>query len=161
MKVFFTVIDRILMFLCVLFIAVIVIFVLLQVFSRYVLQLPIQGIEELARLMFVWACFCGAALACLRQENITVTFLIDKIPPAARKWIKLLLSLLIAAMSAIMTVRGTGYVIEKWMYPDYSTALLYPRSLFWVPVPFAGFIMLLKSLHLIIERFILIVKAGK
>jgi TRAP-type transport system small permease protein len=148
----FSFLDRMLAVLCIAFVAAIVILVLLQVFSRYVLQLPIQGVEELARLVFVWACFSGAALASLRHENIAVTFLAQRISPPLRNWMNLILELIIAGLSAIMLIKGTTYVIDKWMYPDYNTALLYPRSLFWLPVPFAGAIIFAKSLSLIVQR---------
>ncbi|MBN1835542.1 MAG: TRAP transporter small permease subunit [Spirochaetales bacterium] len=151
-KGLFWVLDRVLVVLCTVTVLIIVAFVLLQVFSRYVLQLPIHGIEELARLVFVWACFCGAALATLRQENIAVTFLAEKTSHTAQHWIGLGVALVVAAVGGIMTLKGTTYVIDKWVYPDYNIALLYPRSLFWLPVPFAGVIMLAKSLSLIFQH---------
>jgi len=147
-KRFFPIIDKALFITCIIFITAIILLVLLQVFSRYVLQLPIKGTEELARLVFVWACFCGAALATLRGEHVRVDFLMKKIPCPTRLWMHMGISMLVASTGAIMSVSGTIYVIEKWMYPDYSTALLYPRSLFWAPVPLAGLIISGKNIFL-------------
>jgi len=157
-KDFFAVLDRILVVLCTALVSIIGIFVLLQVFSRYLLQLPIHGIEELARLLFVWACFSGAALATLRHENISVSFLAEKASPGAQNWIALGVALIVAALSGVMTVKGTTYVIDKWVFHDYNIALLYPRSLFWLPVPFAGLIMLAKSVSVVAQRLRLLAR---
>jgi TRAP-type C4-dicarboxylate transport system permease small subunit len=48
---------------------------------------------------------------------------------------------MILLVSAAMVTHGAYFSINRWSFPDYSTALLYPRSLFYVPVPVSGAII--------------------
>ena len=119
----------------------IVLLVLIQVCSRYVIQLPFVGIEELARLVFVWACLLGAALGTIRGRHIRIEFLIRILPYGMMTFFSILTSAMILMVSAVMVTHGSYFVINRWSFPDYSTALLYPRSLFYAPVPLSGAIM--------------------
>ena len=47
----------------------------LQVFYRFVLELPFVWSEEAARYLFVWAAFLGAAVAIGRREHFSITLL--------------------------------------------------------------------------------------
>jgi len=135
------VIERIIEAALVLLLAAIVIIVLLQVFFRYVISMSLHGIEEMARLLFVWGCFLGAGLCSLRREHLRVDYLLVRLKPRAQLVVRMTLQLLILGISVIMMVSGTIFVVTRWVYPDFSTALMYPRSLFWVPVPLSGLII--------------------
>jgi TRAP-type C4-dicarboxylate transport system permease small subunit len=125
--------------------------VLVQVFSRYVLQLPIQGLEELARLTFVWGCFIGAGLCYMRGEHLCIDYFLNKLPKRGSSIVRLFLHAVILAISLIMIWAGTKFVVDKWVYPDHSTALFYPRSLFILPIPLCGLIVLGHTITLILE----------
>ena len=47
----------------------------LQVFYRFVLELPFVWSEEAARYLFVWAAFLGAAVAIGRREHFSITLI--------------------------------------------------------------------------------------
>lgn len=143
--------------------ASIVIIVLLQVFFRYVLEISLHGIEEIARLLFVWGCFIGAGLCSLRREHLVVDYALIRFKPETQKWVRIFLQLIILSISIIMVVSGTKFVITRWTYPDYTTALMYPRSLFWVPVPISGLIIGYATIRTIIEllKGNLLISGGK
>jgi TRAP-type C4-dicarboxylate transport system permease small subunit len=115
--------------------------ILLQVFSRYVLEMSISGIEELARLAFVWGCFIGIGLSSVRNDHIRVEILLTKVPVRWKKTMMFVSYIMILFISAIMVIVGIRFVMNKWIFPDYSTILLYPRALFWLPVPISGAII--------------------
>ena len=129
-----------------LLITLVIILVLIQVVSRYVVQLPFIGIEELARLVFVWACFLGTGLGVVRGRHISIDFLMRVFPPGIVDLLSLVTLLMILMISAVMVTHGGYFVINRWSFPDYSTALMYPRSLFYVPVPVSGAIMFVYTL---------------
>ncbi len=122
-----------------------IVLVVVQVFSRFVVQLSIQGMEELARLVFVWGCFIGVGYSALKNDHIRVDFLLSKIPEKQRRLVHVVLFLIMLGVGVIMVVEGTKFVVDKWMFPDYNTALLFPRSLFWLPVPITGFIVVVQT----------------
>ena len=132
--------------------AALVVIVLVQIVSRYVIQLPLRGLEELARLIFVWACFLGVALCSIKGKDIKAEFLTSLIPVKVSRWVALITDMVIVAVSTVMVTAGSLFVISRWVYPDYSTALLYPRSLFWAPIPLSGAIILVHTSKQIIVK---------
>ena len=145
-----SVLERTIEILLVLLLAAIVIIVLLQVFFRYVIQMSLHGIEEMARLLFVWGCFLGAGLCSLRREHLRVDYVLVRLKPRAQKMTRMFLQLLILGISTIMMISGTIFVVDMWAYPDFSTALMYPRSLFWLPVPVSGAIIFYATIRTLI-----------
>jgi TRAP-type C4-dicarboxylate transport system permease small subunit len=135
-------------------IALVIILVLVQVFSRYVVQLPFIGIEELARLVFVWACFLGTGLGVIRGRHVSIEFIIRVLPPGMAKFLSIITSVMILITSSIMVTHGSYFVINRWSFPDYSTALLYPRSLFYVPVPLSGAIIFIYTLKQTVSKLV-------
>ena len=126
-------------------IAIIVLLVLIQVCSRYLVQLPFVGIEELARLFFVWACLLGTALGVIQNRHISIDVLVRVFPSNLRSIASIMSRFMILFISAVMVIYGTQFTISKWAYPDYSTALFYPRSFFYMPVPISGAIIFFYS----------------
>ena len=134
-------------------ISLIVLLILVQVVSRYLIQLPFVGLEELARLLFVWACFMGTSLGVIRYRHISIDILVSALPDKYKTALQFLTSLIILVISFVMVFYGTHFVIKKWMFPDYSTALYYPRSLFYVPVPISGLIIFIYTAIYSVQRF--------
>ncbi len=133
-----------------------VVLVLIQVFSRYVVQKNVRGVEELARLTLVWGCFMGTAYAVLSKENITVDVL-DFKSPRVTAGITLLTIAVMIFVGSVMVGPGILYVRKYWVFPDYSTATLMPRSLFYLPVPVCGLFVLGKNL----SDLVAFIKRGK
>lgn len=55
-----------------LFLGVLLVLVIAQVFTRYVLGSPLTWSEELARFVFIWFTFSAAAVVAARRKHITV-----------------------------------------------------------------------------------------
>ena len=135
-----------------LLISSIVVLVLVQVFSRYLIQLPFVGIEELARLLFVWACLLGTSLGVIRNRHISIEVLIRFLPSRMSQIFFVITVVMILMISAVMVFYGMQFVVSKWSYPDYSTALFYPRSLFYLPVPLSGAIIFFYTIRQGVSR---------
>ncbi|MCC8180075.1 MAG: TRAP transporter small permease, partial [Planctomycetes bacterium] len=58
---------------------------LLQVFTRYVINKPIAWTEETSRFSYIWAIFLGAIIAQREKAHMTVTILVDKLPGRLRR----------------------------------------------------------------------------
>ena len=144
--------EKFLEYSLVILISIVVLLVLVQVFSRYLIQLPFIGLEELARLVFVWACFLGTSLGVIRSRHISIEVLLRVLPSRMSQFFSVITALMILIVSAVMVFYGLEFVINKWSYPDYSTALFYPRSLFYLPVPLSGAIIFFYTIKQTVGR---------
>ncbi|HTG13381.1 MAG TPA: TRAP transporter small permease subunit, partial [Candidatus Eisenbacteria bacterium] len=59
--------------------------VFLGVFSRYVIGRTFTWYDEIARLLFVWIVFLGAAVGVRRTAHFRLHLLVDRFPPGVRR----------------------------------------------------------------------------
>jgi TRAP-type C4-dicarboxylate transport system permease small subunit len=112
----------------------------LQVIARYLFQVSTPWSEELARLLFVWGVFLGAAVGVRRDLHTRVDFLSRKLPPRLSARVRTGMDFLLAGMALVMVIYGAQLVFST--RADLSTSLGYPRNWFYIPVPFSGLLML-------------------
>jgi TRAP-type transport system small permease protein len=113
----------------------------LQVIARYLFQVSTPWSEELARLLFVWGVFLGAAVGVRRDLHTRVDFLFRKLPPSLSARVRTGMDFLLAGMALVMVIYGAQLVFST--RADSSTSLGYPRNWFYIPVPLSGLLMLL------------------
>ena len=70
--------DKFLSIACAVLLSFMTILVLIQVFSRYVLNSPVAFTEELVRYSLIWTGFIGAAYAFSTREHMSLTLVRDK-----------------------------------------------------------------------------------
>lgn len=70
-------INRFVSFLCFVFMSGMTIVVLLGVFFRYVLQMPLSWPEELSRYMMIWAASLAVSIGIKEKGHVGLTFLFD------------------------------------------------------------------------------------
>ena len=75
--------DKVLSIACAILLSFMTILVLIQVFSRYVLNSPVAFTEELVRYSLIWTGFIGAAYAFSTREHMSLTLLREKVPGKA------------------------------------------------------------------------------
>ncbi|MFP4138043.1 MAG: TRAP transporter small permease [Halomonas sp.] len=83
-----------------------------NVVGRSLLNHSLPWADELARMLFIWMIFVGAAAAFLRFEHIAVDILVRRLPPRAAYGLYLLQQLIIAGLMGVM-VWGALSVIFK------------------------------------------------
>lgn len=80
-----------------------IIVVFLQVIFRFIFNDPLSWSEELARYLFVWITFLGAAICAREKGHIGMDFVVNKFPSKMRKAIeKIGLLLMVLISVAIM-----------------------------------------------------------
>lgn len=95
--------------------------VLLQVFFRYVIPLPLVWTEELARYLCVWITFLGAAIGFRERGHIVVEIILQKLSPRARLIHELIINLVIslfllsAFIGSIEMMRRTHSILSITM----------------------------------------------
>lgn len=74
-------VDKIVQVLCVALMFAMLVFVVLQVISRYFLPFSLSWTEELARFIMLWLIFLGASHIAKASSYIRVDFLVKRMPP--------------------------------------------------------------------------------
>ncbi|MCC5883027.1 MAG: TRAP transporter small permease [Halomonas sp.] len=77
-----------------------------NVLGRALLNRSLPWADELARMLFIWLIFVGAAAAFARYEHIAVDFLVRRLKPRAAYSLYLLQHLIIATLMSIMVWGG-------------------------------------------------------
>jgi TRAP-type C4-dicarboxylate transport system permease small subunit len=95
MKILERIFDAIEQGLGVLFLLVMFISVLIQIFFRYVLQSPLTWTEEASRYSFIWIVLLGAAFAARKKEHVVMEVLVKRFPASLQRYISLVLNSII------------------------------------------------------------------
>ena len=88
-------------FLVILMIAATVL-VFAQVFTRYVLKIPLPWSEEIARYMFLWLTWVGASFATKERKHVNIDVVYQKLSRAGQKTCTVLSTLIWLAFVCIM-----------------------------------------------------------
>jgi TRAP-type C4-dicarboxylate transport system permease small subunit len=130
---------------CVVLFAAILVVMICQVASRYVFNSPLTWTEELARYLFIWACYLGAPVATRRGNHVTIVFVLERVPRSLARivgWgiqaVSLIFFLQLAVLGAILAVRS--HSVEAITLPI-------PWSLIYLAVPVSGVLMILQTLE--------------
>lgn len=113
LPVFFRVLDTALKTVMVAMLAVLIVSVGANVFGRFVLDNSLALSDELARFLFIWVIFLGAALAHLHREHISVDLLVLRLPAPLQRVATvvqelLILGLMVALLLSARQVLGTA-----------------------------------------------------
>ncbi len=136
----FRVLDSTLRTVMVLVLVVLIVSVGVNVFGRFVLDRSLAVSDELARLLFVWVIFLGAALAHLHREHIMVDTLVQRLSGTALRVVTVVQELLVLVLMGALLV-GAREVMST--SPGNTPLLDVPYNLFTVAVPVAAIVIAL------------------
>jgi TRAP-type C4-dicarboxylate transport system permease small subunit len=108
--------------------AIVFVTLLLQVIYRYLLFLPLNWSEEVARFGLVWLGMLSAIVAARRGLHFTFRFVILFLPEAARKWLRVSANLLIIFFLGVLAVQGNVYlgIVENQTAPATGLNMVVP-----------------------------------
>jgi TRAP-type transport system small permease protein len=133
---FFAVIEALL------FVHVIVLLVLivLQVFTRYVMHAALPWTEEVARMVLVWMVMLGAAIAMERHEHYAITVLSANFRGALRLWVLVITNILGIVFLAALAYHGAEYMSANMKTTYVSTQV--SRGWVYLALPVGSVIMI-------------------
>lgn len=131
------------------FLAVMCVFVFLQLFFRFVINRPLLYPEEIARGAYVWVCFIGVSLATKSREHIRVDFFVERLPLRLRRWVVVVVDCLSCLALAMLGWFGVQFVI--FSRPNITPALEVPLNLQWVSFPIGFFLAAIRLLRLLVS----------
>lgn len=95
------------------FVGIFVLFVV-SVFQRYVLVQPVNWVDEIILMLFLWSTFLTEALVLGEREQVTFDVIWDVSGPVARRWIGLLAAALVGVLFILAAPTIWGYVTFLW-----------------------------------------------
>jgi TRAP-type C4-dicarboxylate transport system permease small subunit len=137
--------DRLACWTCVVLFVAILLVMMLQVAFRYVLNAPLTWTEELARYLYIWACWLGAPVALRRGNHIAIAFVGDRIPRGVGRIIALVTQAGALVFLAQLTVQGSILMVKS--HSVEAITLPIPWSAIYVAAPISAVLMILETVR--------------
>lgn len=119
--------------------AVLVLDVLWQVISRYVLTAPSSFTDELAGFLLIWVGLFGAAYVAGKNEHLAIDLLVQRSGPKRRKFLEIFISSCVIIFSlTVLVVGGTWLVYTRFALEVKSAALEIPLGYVYIVLPISG-----------------------
>jgi TRAP-type C4-dicarboxylate transport system permease small subunit len=155
------VLDYSLELLVIVVVAVLVVDVLWQVFTRFILKNPSTWTEELAVFMLIWVSLLGAAVALNRGAHLGIDYFVGKLSPKKRLYTEIFVFLCVSAFSlTVMVIGGIDLVSSTLKLEQVSPALGVKVGYVYLAVPISGFFLVLYSVIGLVERLIQLFKGA-
>ncbi len=151
MRQFQHILNKVLEVFLVILMSVLVLDVLWQVFSRYLLESPSSFTDELAGFLLIWVGVLGAAYVAGRKEHLAIDILIQRSPPARQRFLLYLIhSLVFLFALSVMVTGGFILVYSRFVLQVKSAALQLPLGFVYIVLPISGLIiMFYEVLHML------------
>ena len=136
-------IDLILGRLLITIMAVMVVNVLWQVFTRFVVGTPSSFTDELARYLMIWLGILGAAYVSGRNMHVAIDVLPQKATTKTQKKIKRIVYILIIAFAFFcLVIGGIRLVYITSVLGQHSPALQIPLAWVYSCIPLSGLLII-------------------
>lgn len=137
-------VDRTLQVVIVAAFAVLVICVIWQVFSRYVLGTPSTTTDEMARFLFIWVALLGGAYTLGQRRHLAIDLLPQITHGTARTLVNGAIILAIAGFAGVVLIYGGSTLVARTLQTgQVSPALRLPMGLIYLAIPAAGTAMMI------------------
>ena len=122
--------------------AILVIDVLWQVISRYVLSSPSSFTDELAGFLLIWVGLFGAAYVAGKKEHLAIDLLLQRSGPARKKFLEIFISICIILFAlTVLVIGGTWLVYTRFALEVKSAALQIPLGYVYIVLPVSGLLI--------------------
>ena len=133
--------------------ALLVIDVLGQVFSRYVLSSSPSFTEEFARFALIWLSILGMAYLTGQRAHLTMDYLYNKFSEEKRRKVEIFIELLIMLFAIVVLIIGGGNLVYITLsLGQISSALHVPLGYVYAIVPFSGALIIFYSIYNILKE---------
>lgn len=136
-------IDKVLGNMLIIIMSVMVINVIWQVFTRFVVGTPSSFTDELARYLMIWLGILGAAYVSGKNMHVAIDVLPQKTSSKTQKKLKLIVYLFIILFALFaMVIGGSRLVYITYVLDQQSPALQIPLALVYFAIPLSGLLII-------------------
>lgn len=126
--------------------------VILQVFTRYVLNDPAIFTEEVSRYAMIWLSLLGAAYACGRIEHMAYTMLPDKL--GGEKLYMHMRSVAVIVMLfalSVMVYGGGRLMLRTYDFNQLTATMQWPMAYVYLCIPLSGVLIVFYQILILIK----------
>ncbi len=135
-------VDKVLETILIVLMAVMVINVLWQVFSRFILQAPSSFTDELARFLLIWVGVLGATLASGKKLHIAINLLSNKLNTQQKRVLRIINNLIITVFAfCVLVIGGSRLVYITYVLDQNSASLQIPLAVVYLVLPVSGLLV--------------------
>jgi len=146
-------IDKILANFLVVIMAVMVLNVLWQVASRFILGTPSSFTDELARYLMIWIGILGAAYVSGKNMHVAIDVLPSRLSEGTQKKLKLIVRVLIILFClTAMVIGGSRLVYITYVLDQNSAALQVPLAAVYMVIPISGLLIIYYKISDILKK---------
>lgn len=136
-------IDRILSWTVIILMVILVVDVVWQVATRYLLGSASSFTEELARFLLIWIGLLGSAYAYRMNLHLAFDYFSSRATGRNRVWLMLFIHSLIALFALLVLVIGGSYLVQlTWELNQVSAALQVKLAYVYSVLPLSGILIL-------------------
>jgi TRAP-type C4-dicarboxylate transport system permease small subunit len=140
-------VDRVLEWVLILLMALMVLNVIWQVLTRFVLQNPSSYTEELARYLLIWLGLLGSAYCVSRKSHLAIDIFTSSLSGTRKHLSNLLGHTMILLFAAVVLVTGGQRLVQTTLtYQQTSAALQIPLGYVYLALPLSGVLIIFYSL---------------
>ncbi|NLB26338.1 MAG: TRAP transporter small permease [Bacteroidales bacterium] len=132
-------IDKALEWILVFLLSFLVIDVLWQVASRYLMKSPSSFTDELAGYLLIWVGLLGAAYVAGKGEHLAIDLLLQKSSPKRKLKLQMIISVVVILFAmAVLVLGGSWLVYTRFYLSVKSSALGMPLGVVYLVLPVSG-----------------------
>lgn len=146
------IVEKIIIIMSSVFMAILVLGALWQVFSRYILGKPSLFTEELLRFSLIWTAMLGAVYCFGENKHLALTFLREKMSIKNKEIIDVINGIFILIFAGMIMVGG-GYRVIKVTIEQRSPILNLSMGLVYSIIPIAGLLIIGMQGSILTENF--------
>ncbi|OKL43798.1 TRAP transporter small permease [Pseudovibrio exalbescens] len=141
-------IDRTLATFSVLVMVLLLVCVVWQVFSRYVLNAPSTFTDEVARFSMIWVGLLGAAYCVGAQKHLSIDLFTAALSGRSRALCTIYTNCIVCAFAASAMVFGGARLVHKiYVTGQVSPAMQLPMEYVYAVLPLSGLFIVVYSLN--------------
>ena len=127
-----------------------VIIVFAQVLTRYVFHSPLAWSEEIARYMFIWLVWIGAAYAVKENKHIKIDIIYNKLTGATKRVSDLVTVVLFLGLMSFMLYTSAKVTWTVYTSKSIATGSHMPMWIAWFSIPLSMALMIFRFIQRIV-----------
>jgi TRAP-type C4-dicarboxylate transport system permease small subunit len=135
-------IDKLLEWGLVFLMSVLVLDVLWQVASRYIMNQPSGFTDELAGFLLIWVGLLGAAYVAGKREHLAIDLLVQRSGPERKFKLEMIISAIIIVFAITVMIAGGAWLAYTRFYLSVKSAALgLPLGVVYLVLPLSGILI--------------------
>jgi TRAP-type C4-dicarboxylate transport system permease small subunit len=136
------IIDKALEWMLVFLMSVLVLDVLWQVASRYVMNSPSSYTDELAGFLLIWVGLFGAAYVAGKREHLAIDLLLQRSSHRRKRKLEIVISVIVILFAIVVMVIGGSWLVYTRFYLSVKSAALgLPLGVVYLVLPISGLLI--------------------